>query len=181
MSSLIRPCSFGRCFLETETLRLLIREGKSDDIYDLFEARNSDFVLRYNGMEKATPESWRSEVLYGLNLYFIEEKKLKRAIGVIQLNEDSLRYQADTVELAYWIDPSFAQNGYMTEALSAFMAKLFCKKNIKGITARTFTENSASIQLLEKLGFKREGHLRKAVRGYDGMIYDDYLYFKERM
>ena len=34
-----------------ETERLIIRNAKPIDVYDIFEMRNSEFVLRYNAMD----------------------------------------------------------------------------------------------------------------------------------
>lgn len=44
------------------------------------------------------------------------------------------------------------------------------------ITVRIFEDNLASVRLIEKLGFDREGRLVDAVRGFDGVVHNDLLY-----
>ena len=63
----------------------------------------------------------------------------------------------------------------MYEALKLIIKELF-EQGIEVISARVFVDNTASKKLLIKLGFVLEGHLRRAVKGFQGIIYDDLLF-----
>ncbi len=56
-----------------------------------------------------------------------------------------------TIEVGYVIDPAFHNQGYMTAALKIVIADLFAKGYNK-IIAGAFTENPASIRVMEKCG-----------------------------
>ena len=48
--------------------------------------------------------------------------------------------------------------------------------DVEIIVARHFGGNTASQVLLKKLGFVHEGTLRKGIKGYKDIIYDDCIY-----
>lgn len=78
-------------------------------------------------------------------------------------------------ELGYWVgEPSWGQ-GYATEAAAALCAYAFAALGVYRIQARHFTGNPASGRVMEKLGMRREGILRAAVRK-DGRFEDLALY-----
>ena len=61
----------------------------------------------------------------------------------------------------------------MTEALGAVVPYAFQTLGAPVLSARVFRENKASQRVLEKLGFTREGLLRRAVRCPGGQVHDD--------
>ncbi len=63
----------------------------------------------------------------------------------------------------------------MSEALNVVIDYLF-DQGKEVISARAFVGNESSKRLLLKLGFVLEGCLRKAVKGYQGIIYDDLVF-----
>ena len=78
-------------------------------------------------------------------------------------------------EVGYALSTSYHSRGLMTEALAQLLADLFSRTTLERIEARCATENDASRRVLEKNGFRREGHLR----GYfklRGRRVDNYLY-----
>lgn len=165
-----------------ETERLVLRKVRIEDVDTLYEARNSTFVLQHNAMKKITIDEMKNLVIDHLkndNIFCLELKETKNAIGMICINDDSLRFNTQTKELSYWLDEKYSFNGYMSEALSEIIDYLFSTSHIKGITARCFKENIASQNLLKKLGFKKEGILKNAVCDYRNIIHDDVLYYLE--
>jgi len=65
-------------------------------------------------------------------------------------------------EVSFAIDkPVDRGKGYMSEALSLFVAFLFATKRTERIQATVHPQNTASRRVLEKSGFKFEGTLRK--------------------
>lgn len=154
-----------------ETKRLIIRNGNKDDIQDIQEFRNSEFVLKYNAMNVSNEEEILKEISHSYILY---EKYIKKVIGVISIEEDTLRYDVHSKCISYYLNEKYTRQGYMIEALQQVLKELFKENDI--ISARVFVGNDASKKLLEKLGFMHEGTLRHAVKGYQGIIYDDQLY-----
>lgn len=155
-----------------ETKRLIIRHGKSEDVQAIKEFRNSEFVLKFNAMTHSNEEMILKEIS---NSYVLYEKNLHKAIGVISIEEDSLRYDVKGRCISYYLNEFYTKQGYMREALEAVIQDLF-NQGYEIISARVFVGNDASKRLLEKLGFIHEGTLRHAVKGYKGIIYDDQLF-----
>ena len=64
-------------------------------------------------------------------------------------------------ELGFALGSNHWGNGYMGEALGALLAFSFDELSLHRLEADVDPRNDASIRLLEKLGFQREGHLRE--------------------
>ena len=92
---------------------------------------------------------------------------------MVWLSPDSLRYQMESLSLEYFVGEAFAGQGLMTEALGAVVPYAFQTLGAPVLSARVFRENKASQRVLEKLGFTREGLLRRAVRCPGGQVHDD--------
>ena len=83
---------------------------------------------------------------------------------------------AQAGSIGYWIGAPFARQGYMTAAVRALIP--FCVSKRCGCTASkrpAFPSNEASIGLLEKTGFQREGYAREYLC-INGMWQDHLLY-----
>jgi RimJ/RimL family protein N-acetyltransferase len=64
-------------------------------------------------------------------------------------------------EIGYALVPSERGKGYCTEATQLVVDYLFLSKDIARIQATTHTKNVVSQKVLEKVGFEKEGTLRK--------------------
>ena len=165
--------------MHLETERLIIRNVRAEDAEDMHPIRHSDFVMRFNCMKPVSMEAFRAMLQRNADKdgwLHVELKETGRAIGMIGVAEDDLRYQVDAVTIDYYLGEQYARRGYMTEALSAVMKYLFEEKKAELISARVFGENEASAALLKKLGFVHEGTLRKGVRTHDGIAHYDKLF-----
>ena len=79
-------------------------------------------------------------------------------------------------ELGYWLRSDMTGQGYMTEAGAALVAFAFDSLGLYRLELRAGVGNLASQRVAEKLGFSREGTLRKgAPLGMDGG-YDCHIY-----
>jgi len=67
----------------------------------------------------------------------------------------------------------------MREAMEAVLTYLFNEEKLSGITVRVFEDNVNSRKFVERLGFKKEGLLTNAVKGYKDIIHNDVLYYLE--
>ena len=79
-------------------------------------------------------------------------------------------------ELGYWLRSDMTGQGYMTEAGAALVAFAFDTLGLYRLELRAGVGNLASQRVAEKLGFSREGTLRKGAPlgmhgGYDCHIY----------
>lgn len=166
------------CF-KMETEHLIIGSPSSKDAPALKAIQNSAFVLKYNCMSPYDDQRISNQILQdqnSKNAFYLYHKTDHHLIGVVQFDEDDLRYQADSLSLSYYLQESDAHKGYMSEALKFLIPYMFEKHGLKVITCRVFKENTASIKLVEKLGFIKEGCLKHAVRAHSGIVYDDCLY-----
>jgi len=94
--------------------------------------------------------------------FFIIEKKDGSKIGyVFHLNMLTYFIMGKLLEIGYAVLPSERGRGYCTEAAQLMVDYLFLSKDIARIQATTHTKNVISQKVLEKVGFKREGTLRK--------------------
>jgi len=66
-------------------------------------------------------------------------------------------------EIGYVFNPEYWGRGYATEAARALVARLFETEAARRITAKCDPLNERSWKMLERLGFTREGRLRRNV------------------
>jgi len=88
--------------------------------------------------------------------------------------------QAGTI--GYWVGEPYASRGYMTAALRLLLPRLFGELNLHRVEAACIPSNVASIRVLEKCGFSREGLARRYLRINGawrdhllfGLLYDEF-------
>jgi [ribosomal protein S5]-alanine N-acetyltransferase len=68
---------------------------------------------------------------------------------------------AQAVSLGYWIGARYAGQGLMTDAVQAVVPFVFDRLRLHRIEAACLPNNAASVRVLEKVGFQREGLARK--------------------
>ena len=71
--------------------------------------------------------------------------------------------QSHSAEVGYWLGKHFWGRGITTASLQAVTVYSFDTLGLVRIEARVHPSNGASIRVLEKLGYQREGLLRSAV------------------
>ena len=152
------------------TERLAIRELKMSDLDRFDLLANSDFVLKYLCMYRMDREGSRQylqQMIEKKKDFAIALKDSDELIGKIHIDEDHLRYDVNSVDLAYWLGEEYT--------LSAFLHYLFEDRKFDSVTAQALEPNTASRALLTKLGFVQEGYLRRAIKD-NGIIYDNVLF-----
>jgi diamine N-acetyltransferase len=78
-------------------------------------------------------------------------------------------------ELGLLVDPDHRRKGYGLEAVRVLTRWLYRTRDLNKAYANTSSLNKATVGLLEKAGFKRDGVLRHQYY-YDGELRDGYLY-----
>jgi len=80
-----------------------------------------------------------------------------------------------SAEVGYWLGETLWNRGIMTAAVRTFTEYAFDAHDLIRIFAGVFSTNPASMRVLEKVGYKREGILQKSVVK-DGQVLDQVLY-----
>lgn len=103
---------------------------------------------------QSAAKGWKKQekATYGMFL-----KPNNEFVGVCTMFEINLGNESG--EIGYWLNPVFANNGFMSEAVNA-VANEFFNMGFKRIVIKANPENIASCKVAEKCGFQREGVLR---------------------
>ncbi len=152
--------------LKITTERLLIRHLELAHLADFQLYRSNPEVTKYQGFDVMTIEQAQTFIVdnavkyYGTPgewvQYALEHRETGRLIGDCAIKLDL--YAPDTAEIGMTISPLEQKKGYAKEAISAILAFLFERKEIRRIVEIVDAENKASIKLLESIGFRKEGH-----------------------
>jgi [ribosomal protein S5]-alanine N-acetyltransferase len=102
-------------------------------------------------------EDQRSDQAY---TFFIYRKTDNALVGGLTL-ANVRRGVAQTGSLGYWIGAPHARHGYMTAAVKAILPFAFVALRLHRLEAACIPTNAASVGLLEKCGFTREGYARE--------------------
>jgi len=106
----------------------------------------------------------RTKAAYDQAYSFLCFKKgSKTLIGGINISNIQ-RGVIQTANLGYWLGKEHTGHGYMEESINTIIPYIFSQLKINRIQAFTLKENIASKRLLEKVNFKEEGVLRKAMK-----------------
>jgi ribosomal-protein-alanine N-acetyltransferase len=150
-------------YLESE--RTIIRNLKEEDLDPFVLYRSDPSVVKYQGYEvfnkKSAFEFILSQKEAGLHLignwmqFAIIEKASNQLIGdcAVRLRDGKMK----SAEIGCTISPLRQKCGYANEALGTLSDYLFRKSGIKRIHAVVDAENRASVNLMERLNFKKEG------------------------
>jgi ribosomal-protein-alanine N-acetyltransferase len=84
-------------------------------------------------------------------------------LGAINLTE-IVRGMFQSGYLGYYIGATYAGRGYMTEALQLMLRTAFRALRLHRVEANIQPDNRASIALVERAGFRREGYSRQYVK-----------------
>jgi len=99
-----------------------------------------------------------------------------RAVGGVGVDPGELEF-IKTGRFGYWLGESYWNRGIMTEVVRAASDYVLQNFELVRLEAPVFEWNPASMRVLEKCGFVREGVLRRCIFK-DGEIIDAILYAK---
>jgi len=124
---------------------------------------------------KRYAEDMRLDQTYPFLLFDRRDGKLVGGLTLTNVR----RGVAQSGSIGYWIGQPFAHQGYMTAAVRAFIPFAFEALRLHRLEAACIPTNNASIRLLEKTGFKREGYAREYLC-INGLWQDHLLYARLR-
>jgi RimJ/RimL family protein N-acetyltransferase len=101
-----------------------------------------------------------------------------RAVGGIGVDPGQ-DIHANTAHFGYWLGEPYWGRGIMSAAVHHTVEHVFSQSDLVRLEAPVFEWNPASMRLLEKCGFVREGVLRKSAFK-DGQLIDIMLYARVR-
>ncbi|WP_293798440.1 GNAT family protein [uncultured Bosea sp.] len=103
----------------------------------------------------------------------VADAETDRCLGLVNYHDGHIRSRRASI--GYIIDPEHHRQGIAMEAVTAMLDFCFGELGLHRLQAFIHPENQASLRLIEKLGFRREGLLRDHLRvGEDWR--DDALY-----
>jgi ribosomal-protein-alanine N-acetyltransferase len=97
----------------------------------------------------------------------------RSCLGLVNYHDGHIRNKR--VAIGYMVDPAHCKQGLATEAVSAMIRFCFQDLGLHRLQAFIHPDNTPSLKLIEKLGFRREGLLRENLRVGDEWR-DDLLY-----
>lgn len=155
-------------FPQLKTRRLVLRRILTTDADALFSILADDEVTRYYDDATFTEVSQASDQIAAWERGFISKRCIRW--GIARQEDDTMIGSCGfygvhpwhrRAGMGYELARPFWRQGIMAEALTAIIALGFGAMNLNRIEAVVMPENSASIGLLEKLGFHPEGLLRE--------------------
>ena len=137
-------------------------------------ARSRDFLTPWEP-EWTSSELTRASFRRRLRYYARDlSEDLGYAFFVFGNNDDQLlggltlsnvrRGVTQACTLGYWVGAPYARMGFMSDALSAVLPFVFDHLRLHRIEAACLPHNQASIRLLERTGFTREGLARRYLK-----------------
>jgi [ribosomal protein S5]-alanine N-acetyltransferase len=120
---------------------------------------------------KRYAEDQRGDLAYAFLIFRSNDNAMVGGLTLANIR----RGVAQAGSIGYWIGAPFVRKGYMTAAVRALIPYGFTTLRLHRLEAACIPENTASIRLLEKTAFKREGY----ARGYlciNGIWQDHLLY-----
>lgn len=177
----MQPCFDPFPTLPTE--RLILREIILDDLAEMHFLQSDSAVLQYLDTK---PSTSLDTTLTKMGRIKEEQRNNSCIEWAICLKEDPSKLLGVVTywrimtahfraEIGYRLNPSAQGKGLMTEALQAVIeyGKSFLK--LHSIEANINPDNAASIRLLQRLGFVKEGHFRENYY-FDGRFVDSAIY-----
>jgi ribosomal-protein-alanine N-acetyltransferase len=170
--SFFRPYSFSDVLPPLQGDGIILRAPEMDhyDEWAALRARSRSFLEPWEPVwaaDELTRGSFRARMRrYARDVrsdnsypFFIFRRSDGALVGGLTLGQVR-RGVSQTAALGYWMGQPYAGQGLMTEAVRTVAPLAFGTLGLHRIEAACLPENAASIRLLEKVGFRREGEAR---------------------
>ena len=165
-----------------ETSRLILRQINKNDANEIFILRSNPKVMKYihRPIAKTLDDALQliqiiadAEISGNGITWAITLKENSHLIGTIgywQLKKEHYR-----AEIGYLLSPDYQRKGMMQEALTAVIHYGFAEMKLHSIEADVDPNNTASMWLLERNGFIKEGYFKENFY-FDGKFSDTVIY-----
>lgn len=171
-----------RIFPQLETARLVLREIIPVDAEDLFRIFSDEETMRYWSCRPFTSIDQARGLINGLTEvarrgigihWAITLRGDDRMIGKCGYNE--WRKEHRRADISYIVAREHQGKGIVSEALGVMLDYGFNYMNLHSVEAGVTPGNDASTRMLQRLGFRLEGHLRENFLT-DGGFVDSLIY-----
>jgi len=168
--------------LKINSQRINLRTLRKSDAFSIYENAKDRDISRYTTLPspyklkhaeefvRQTHQNLRKKSAYELG---IEDPQTEGIIGMISLMK--INYESKNAEVGFWLGKKYWGQGLTKEALHLILNFGFRKLKLRRIYARVMHPNVTSAKLLEKVGFKLEGRMRKSFFR-NGRYYDELRY-----
>lgn len=169
-----------------ETERLVLREIIDGDAEYLFMNFSNKDIMKYYGSDLMENREEAFQLIHSFRTNFLENrgyrwgiqiKGEKGLIGTIGFHAWS--HKNKRAEIGYELHPGYWRQGFAKEAIKAAVDYGYSTMDLNRIGAVVFLENHPSSELLIRMGFEKEGILRKYIV-QNGVTYDVNAYSKLR-
>ncbi|MFX1391851.1 MAG: GNAT family N-acetyltransferase [Promethearchaeota archaeon] len=163
-----------------ETPRLIIRKYESGDgkyLFQLLESGNNREYLNEHSDDATNVKTekdaetriqqlskdWIERTRFVMGIWL---KSSEKYIGQIWIEPN--KQEVPSFELGWYLEQSLQKQGFATEAAKASINFIFNNLKAYKIIVITRDDNLRSVKLAERLGFKKEAHLREHSIKKDG-------------
>lgn len=169
-------------FEPTLTDRLIIRALVPDDVAVIHARRNNPDVARLQNWEVPFPLE-RAQDLVDTCIALGEPTDGEWWNAMVTLPDGTpvgdlgvnLTWEGRSAEVGYSFDPEHRGNGYASESLAALVDHLFDTRGVTRVFGMLDPANTASAQVLERVGMLYEGRTRSSF-WKDDEVSDDWYY-----
>ncbi|MGE0076453.1 MAG: GNAT family N-acetyltransferase [Bacteroidales bacterium] len=165
-----------------ETERLIIRPITLDDKLEIFKYRSDTVTNKYQGWIPKTVDDVEDFIgavakqINEPNTWFqlvIIEKESKGVVGDLGIH--FFDTENKQVELGFTLSKQYQNKGYATEAVARVVSYVFNDLGKHRVIASIDPNNTSSIRLVERVGFRKEAHFVESL-WINGKWADDLVY-----
>ncbi len=169
-------------FPTLETERCLLRGMQKEDAPEILHLRSHSATMQYLDRDKMKAVEEAEALIQKMNddldnneaiswgIQLKEEDKLIGYIGYWRIMKEHYR-----AEIGYMLHPHYWNKGIMNEVMKKVIPFAFDHLKLHSIEANVNPNNAASIKILEKNGFVREGYFKENYY-YNGRFLDSAIY-----
>ncbi len=178
MGNMVRDGMLHKLLLDVpmrlDTERLVVRkyeQGDGRELYLLLERNDNRKLLKENVEEVSSIKTeeeaevkvrkhsaeWFARDRFVMGIWLKSEDKY---VGEIWI--EPKKWEVPSFEIGWFLDKGYQRRGIATEAVRRSLKFLFSDLNAHKVIVITRDTNPRSCMLAERLGFRREGHLRES-------------------
>jgi ribosomal-protein-alanine N-acetyltransferase len=166
---MIDPKAIFDSFPQLATERFVLREIRPSDAPAVFACFADDAVTRYYDQPTYTDIKQAEDLILHMRHSYRDRRSIRW--GIARRSDDLLLgtcgymgwdRRSRKCSLGYELAQAYWRQGVMREVLTAVLPCGFEQMNLNRIEAEVIPGNIASEQLLQKLGFQREGLMRQS-------------------
>jgi [ribosomal protein S5]-alanine N-acetyltransferase len=169
-------------FKTLHTKRLVLREITMEDTDSVFSIRSNKNAMKYIGKPIAKSIDEAKELIQKFvdaiknnegitwGICLSDTNNVIGTIGFWRISKEHYR-----AEIGYMLHPDYWNKGIVTEAAEAVLEFGFKQLKFHSVEAFLTPENLGSVRLLEKSGFKKEGHFKENYF-FEGVFSDTAVY-----